>query len=480
MDGTRQSAWIATGLEPIPGSVGDGAAAGPGMTRTQGDQSCQLAEARREAKMKMTATTAHAVSACHDQARLDGVDLSALAQRVGTPCHVYSATALRQRIDALRAALRGMDAQVCYAVKANSNLAILQMMAAAGFGADTVSWGEVWRSLRAGIPAERVVFSGVGKSADEMAQALDAGVARFNVESEDELHLLQRVAAQHNVTASASARINPDVDALTHAKISTGKAENKFGVGIDQARAWFAGSAALTHVRLDGLHVHIGSQMLSLDPIRAALQRMADFWRELTAAGHAIRCLDVGGGLGVCYRAGHDRPVAIDDYATAIRGAFAGFAGRILLEPGRWLVAEAGVLLTRVVRVKQGRDRNFLILDAAMNELIRPALYDAWHDIVPLLDATRPPQVYDIVGPVCETGDIFARGRELPECRAGDLVMIKAAGAYGASMASTYNSRPLAAEVLLDHGRYAVVRERQTFEAMIAGEHSADHWTRAC
>jgi diaminopimelate decarboxylase len=395
---------------------------------------------------------------------------------VGTPCHAYSASAIRERIDALQSALHGLDTLVCYAAKANSNIAILQLMAEAGLGADIVSGGELWRCLYAGIPADRIVFSGVGKTADEIADALDAGVARFNVESTDELQLLQRVASERNVVANASARINPDVDALTHAKISTGKSENKFGVSIDEAREWFASSTALTHVRLDGLHVHIGSQMLSLDPIHAALRRVADFWHELTTAGHAIRSLDVGGGLGVCYRAGHDHPVSIDDYADAIREALAGFDGRILLEPGRWLVAEAGVLLTRVIRVKHGRERKFLILDAAMNDLLRPSLYDAWHDIVPLVDDSRPMQVYDVVGPVCETGDTFARDRELQECEAGDLVMIKATGAYGASMASTYNSRPLAAEVLLDHGRYAVVRERQTLEEMIAGEHPADHW----
>ncbi|HEX7915656.1 diaminopimelate decarboxylase family protein, partial [Rudaea sp.] len=233
----------------------------------------------------------------------DGVDLPALAQKVGTPCHVYSASSIRQRIDALQAALHGMNALVCYAAKANSNVAILQLMAQAGFGADIVSAGEMRRSLRAGIPAQRIVFSGVGKSADEIVEALAAGVARFNVESEEELHLLQRLAADRGVVACAAVRVNPDVDALTHAKISTGKSENKFGVGIDEARRWFAGSARLTHVQLDGLHVHIGSQMLTLDPIRTALQRVADFWRELAGAGHAIDSIDVGGGLGVCYRA---------------------------------------------------------------------------------------------------------------------------------------------------------------------------------
>ncbi|HJP97104.1 MAG TPA: diaminopimelate decarboxylase [Rhodanobacteraceae bacterium] len=424
----------------------------------------------------MTPPTSHAEPACADAACLDGVDLVALAQRVATPCHVYSASAIRQRIDSLHSALRGLDAMVCYAVKANSNLAILQLIADAGLGADIVSGGELRRCLRAGIPAGRIVFSGVGKTAEEIADGLEAGVARFNVESADELLLLQRVAAERGVVAHASARINPDVDALTHAKISTGKSENKFGVGIEEAREWFAASAVLTHVRLDGLHVHIGSQMLSLDPIRAALRRVAGFWRELTGAGRAIRSIDVGGGLGVRYRAGQDHPVAIGDYADAIREALAGFDGRILLEPGRWLVAEAGVLLTRVIRVKHGQQRKFLILDAAMTELLRPSLYDAWHDIVPLVDDSRPLQTYDVVGPVCETGDTFARDRTLPECKSGDLVMIKATGAYGAAMASNYNSRPLAAEVLLDRGRYAIVRKRQTLDEIVAGEQAAQQW----
>lgn len=423
------------------------------------------------------ATAATAIQPARtDEATMDGVDLHALARRVGTPCHVYSASALDERIGALTGALQGMNAQVCYAVKANSNLALLQRMAQAGFGADIVSGGELQRSLRAGIPAGRVVFSGVGKSADEIAVALEAGIARFNVESADELELLQRIAAARNVVAHASVRINPDVDARTHAKISTGKSENKFGVEIAEARRWFAAREQLTHVRLDGLHLHIGSQMLGLDPIRLALQRAADFWLELVAAGCPITSIDVGGGLGVCYRAGHDHPVAIADYVDVIRTALAGFDGRILLEPGRWLVAEAGALLTRVVRVKQGQQRRFLILDAAMNDLLRPSLYDAWHDIVPLSHPQRPLQTYDVVGPVCETGDTFARNREVTRCEAGDLVMIKATGAYGASMASTYNSRPLAAEVLLERGRYAVVRTRQTFEEMLAGEQTAQLW----
>lgn len=410
------------------------------------------------------------------QGTFDGVDLQQLAQHIATPFHAYSATAIRQRINELQTALAGVDAMICFAVKANSNLAILQLMASAGVGADIVSVGELRRSLHAGMPPERIVFSGVGKSADEIAGALNVGIARFNVESLDELHTLQQVAKAQQMTARVAVRINPDVDAQTHAKISTGKSENKFGVSIDEARRWFAERRQLTHVQLDGLHVHIGSQILSLDPFRLALQRVAAFWRELERAGHPINSIDVGGGLGVCYRAGEDHPVAAVDYVATIREALAGYQGRILLEPGRYLIAEAGVLLTRVIRIKQGAERQFLVLDAAMNDLQRPSLYDAWHDIVPVSDASRPMTRYDIVGPVCETGDTFAREREMPECVAGDLLLIKATGAYGASMASTYNSRPLAAEVLLNQGRYAVVRRRQHFEEMIAGEQPARHW----
>ncbi len=403
------------------------------------------------------------------------MDLQVLAQRLGTPLHVYSAAAIRQRISALQTALQGLDTLVCYAVKANANLAILQLMADAGLGADIVSAGELQRSLRAGIPANRIVFSGVAKSAKEIGDALAAGISRFNVESRDELDLLQDSAAG-NAIARASVRVNPDVDALTHAKISTGKAENKFGVGFDEARAWFADSDRLTHVRLDGLHVHIGSQMLCLDPIRLALQRVAAFWRELASTGHAISSIDVGGGLGVCYREGQDQPVSVKGYAEVIRKALDGFGGRILLEPGRWLVAEAGMLLTRVLRIKQGRQRRFLVVDAGMTELVRPSLYDAWHEIVPTQHRQGSPQIYDVVGPVCETSDTFAVDRQLPPCERGDLLVIKTTGAYGAAMASNYNSRPLAAEVLLDHGRYAVVRRRQTFEEMIAGEQPARDW----
>lgn len=410
--------------------------------------------------------------------RFAGVGLDALAEREGTPLYAYSAPAIRARVRAMQSALAGLDAGICYAVKANGNGAVLRLLAEEGVGADIVSGGELQRALRAGIPADRIVFSGVGKSATEIESALDAGVARFNLESRAELDLLQAIAATRGGKARASVRINPDVDALTHAKISTGKAENKFGVSVAEAKGWFDAQARWPDVRLDGLHMHIGSQLLSLDPVREALQRMAAFWKELEAAGHAIASIDVGGGLGVRYREGEQAPDA-HEYAAAIREALAGFEGRILVEPGRWLVAEAGILLSRVLLEKRGEARRFLVLDAAMNDLLRPSLYEAWHDIVRIGDGARERIAYDVVGPVCETGDTFAAGRELPHCAAGDLVAILGVGAYGASMGSTYNSRPLPAEVLVDDGRYAVIRKRQTFDEMIAGERPATDWKTA-
>ncbi|MGV8922546.1 MAG: diaminopimelate decarboxylase [Thermomonas sp.] len=408
-----------------------------------------------------------------------GIDLAALARREGTPLYVYSADAIRSRLNALQLALAGLDAGICYAVKANSNGAVLRLLGGMGAGADIVSGGELRRVLLAGIPADRIVFSGVGKSADEINQALDAGVARFNLESRAELDLLQTLASKRGIAARASVRINPDVDALTHAKISTGKSENKFGVSFDEARKWFDKRARWPAVQLDGLHMHIGSQILNIEPIRQALQRMAALWRELDAAGHAIASIDVGGGLGVRYREG-EQAISAEAYVAEIRMALDGFKGRILLEPGRWLLAEAGMLLSRVLLEKHGEARRFLVLDAAMNDLLRPSLYDAWHDILRVGVADARPQVtYDVVGPVCETGDTFAVGRDLPRCDAGDLVAILGAGAYGASMASSYNSRPLPAEVLVDGDRYAVVRRRQTFDEMIAGEQPANDWRQA-
>jgi len=402
--------------------------------------------------------------------RIDGVDLDAIAAECSTPLYVYSARAIRERIAELSAALRGLDALVCFAVKANPSRAVLALMAEAGLGADIVSAGELQRALRAGIPPQRIVFSGVGKTTDEIGMALHAGIWKFNVESADELAALQRAARSRGCVAHAAVRINPDVDAGTHEKISTGRSENKFGVAIGEARRWFAAAGALDHVRLDGLHVHIGSQVLAPGPLQLAFERVAAFWRELAGAGHAIDSIDLGGGLGVCYRPGHDRPLDAMAYAAIVRSALTDFGGRLVLEPGRWLVAGAGALLTRVIRIKEGESRQFLVVDAAMNDLLRPSLYGAWHEILAVDGSPRERVEYDVVGPVCESSDTFALARPLPRCVAGDLLAIADAGAYGSSMASTYNSRPLAAEVMVDDGRHAVVRLRQDFEGMVAGE----------
>jgi diaminopimelate decarboxylase len=289
---------------------------------------------------------------------------------------------------------------------------------------------------------------------------------------------LQQQAHARHVVARAAVRINPDVDAGTHAKISTGKAENKFGVSIGEARAWFLACASFPNVRLDGLHVHIGSQILTLGPYEAAFAQVAAFERELRSSGHPVESIDIGGGLGVSYRDG-EQAIAIADYVGVIRNALRDFPGRIICEPGRYLVAEAGSVLTRVIRTKHGAQRDFLIVDAAMNDLMRPSLYDAWHAIEPVTSTGRQLVSYDVVGPICESADTFARGRPLPRCENGDLLMIRNTGAYGASMASTYNSRPIAAEVLVDGGRYAIVRRRQTFEEMVAGETGVKVWEMA-
>jgi diaminopimelate decarboxylase len=409
-------------------------------------------------------------------AQLDGVDLDALARRIATPFYAYSANSIRARIAEFCAAVEGLHTLVCYAVKANPNRAILGLMARAGIGADIVSGGELRRAMRAGIPAQRIVFSGVGKTADEIDAGLAAGILRFNVESHEELDLLQQRARAHGSIARAAVRVNPDVDAGTHAKISTGRAENKFGVAPAQARAWFAARERWPDVRLDGLHVHIGSQLLSVAPYEAAFRSVAAFARELAAGGSVVDSIDFGGGLGVRYRPGAETPVALADYVRAARNALGDFGGRVIFEPGRWLVAEAGVLVTRVIRTKRSHERDFVVVDAAMNDLARPSLYDAWHEIEPIAATERELVSYDVVGPVCESADTFARARPLPRCAAGDLLMIRDVGAYGTSMSSTFNSRPLAAELLLDNGRYAVIRPRQTFAQMLAGESEANLW----
>jgi len=404
----------------------------------------------------------------------EAVALPAVAEAAGTPVYVYSTAVIAGNYRAFAAALDGLDAQIRYAVKANANGAVLATLARLGAGADVVSAGEMTRARRAGIPAGAIVFSGVGKTRDELAAAVAEGVEQINVESLPELDVLSAVAVEAGRTVPIAIRVNPDVDARTHAKITTGRRENKFGIDIDDAAAAFARARALPGIAPVGVAVHIGSQLTRLEPFRDAYARVATFVRALRAEGARIDRLDLGGGLGIAYR--DETPPDLDAYAAIVRETVAGLGCRLTFEPGRVLVGDAGVLLARVVTVKQGRSRRFVILDAAMNDLIRPALYDAWHDIRPVRapGADAPVLPCDVVGPVCETGDTFAVQRPLPPLAAGDLVAFADAGAYGAVMSSGYNGRPLVPEVLVDGDRFAVVRKRPTLEETLAWEAMPD------
>ena len=404
--------------------------------------------------------------------------LPALAAAVGTPFFCYSSGALESAYRNFAGALEGLDAIVCYALKANSNLAVVRTLARLGAGADVVSEGELRQALAAGVAAERIVFAGVGKTPGEMAVALEAGILQFNVESLPELEALNRIAVDRGLQAPVALRVNPDVDALTHEKIATGKAENKFGVDMAQAGGLFARAAELPGIRFEGLAVHIGSQLTELPPFRAAFRRVASLFGELRAAGHGLRRLDLGGGLGISYRT--RTPPDLQGYAAVVREATAGLDTRLVFEPGRVLVGDAGLLVTRVLYVKDGTSRRFVIVDAAMNDLIRPTLYDAWHDIIPVVEPsadaeTRP---VDLVGPICETSDTFARERPMPPVAAGDLLAICSTGAYGAVMSSAYNARPPAPEVLVCGARHAVVRPRLDYAALLGQDRLPD-WLEA-
>ncbi len=388
------------------------------------------------------------------------VPLTEIARAVGTPVYVYSAAGMRARARRFLAAFAGQQVLLCYALKANSNLAVIRTLADEGAGADIVSAGELQRALAAGVPPRRIVFSGVGKSRDEMIRALDAGIAQFNVESVPELVALGEIAAARKVTAPIALRINPDVAAETHDKISTGRRQDKFGIAYDQALAVYDLAHRLAGIEIVGLHLHIGSQILSLAPFEAAYRRGIGLVKELRAAGIGLRRLDLGGGFGVRY---HGEPeLDLEGYAALIRELTAGLDLELVFEPGRYLVAEAGVLLAKVLYVKQGTERPCVVLDAGMNDLLRPALYDAYHELLPVDEpaAGTPLQPLDVVGPICETSDIFARGRNLSPLAAEDLIVFTSAGAYCAVMASDYNSRPMAAEVLVDGARWAVVKPR--------------------
>ena len=403
----------------------------------------------------------------------EGVALATIAEAVGTPVYVYSSAALEAQYRAFADAFADQPARICFAVKANSNQAVIRTFAALGAGADVLSEGELRRALAAGVPPEKVVFSGVGKSRDEMAFALNAGIGQFNVESLPELRQLSEVATRLNKTAAIAIRVNPDVDAKTHAKITTGKKENKFGIDYDMAPAVYGEAAKLPGIQALGIAVHIGSQLLDLTPFRDAFALIADLATRLRAEGHDIRRLDLGGGLGISYRDETPPPPAA--YAAIVKETVGSLGCELTFEPGRLLVGNAGVLVSRVLYVKDGSDRRFVIVDAAMNDLMRPALYEAWHDIRPLAEPAKGVKSapVDVVGPVCETTDIFAKDRVLPPLGADDLVAFGSAGAYGAVMASDYNSRPLVPEVLVKGGDYAVIRPRQSYADMLGRDHPA-------
>lgn len=406
----------------------------------------------------------------------EGVKLSAIAAEVGTPAYVYSTQALRESYQALSTAFAGLPALIAYAVKANGNLALLRYLGELGAGADVVSAGEMQLAIKAGIAPSKIIFAGVGKTRAEMAAALKAGntgILQFNVESEPELRALSEVATSLGVVAPVAIRINPDVDAKTHKKITTGKAENKFGIPIDRARALYAEAAKLPGIKPVGVHAHIGSQLTDLAPYDATFARLADLVRELRADGINLTRVDLGGGLGIRYD--DETPPDPRAYADLVRKHIAPLGCELALEPGRFLVGNAGLLLTQVTYVKQAEAKRFLILDAGMNDLIRPALYEAYHGIVPVTEPAKDAELSpaDIVGPVCETGDTFAEDRPMPPMVDGDLLAILSAGAYSSAMASTYNARPLAPEILVQGNQFAVVRRRPSIEEMTALESPA-------
>ena len=399
----------------------------------------------------------------------EGVALATIAAQVGTPYYCYSAEALRAAWREFADGTKGMRAGVCYAMKANSSLAVVRLFGEMGAGADIVSVGELRRALAAGIPAGRIVYSGVGKKPSELMAALQAGVGQINVESTAELETLNAVATQLGVRPDITIRVNPDIDAGTHAKITTGRKENKFGVDIDLARDAFALAGRLPNLNVVGVAMHLGSQLTSLEPYRSAIVRVRELIVRLRNDGHRIERFDIGGGLGIVYA--DEKPPSVAQFLAMVAKETTGLGCELTFEPGRRLVGEAGILVSEVILVKPGVSKTFVIVDAAMNDLIRPTLYEAWHDIQPVQQRQNTATIRcDIVGPVCESGDFLAQDRDLAPLAAGDLIMIRSAGAYGAVMASTYNSRPLAPEVLVDGTRFAVTRPRPTIEEMLSAE----------
>ena len=400
----------------------------------------------------------------------EDVPLAAIAEAVGSPFYVYSTATLTRHFRAFDEALSGVDHLVCFAMKSNSNQAVIKTLAELGAGMDVVSGGEYARARAAGVPGERIVFSGVGKTIDEMRMALEGGIRQFNVESEPEMLRLSEVATSMGVEAPITVRVNPDVDAKTHEKISTGKKEDKFGIPISRAREVYAQAAALPGLKVIGIDVHIGSQLVDLEPFRLAYRKVADLTEALRADGHEITRLDLGGGLGIPYERSNIAPPLPSDYGAMVLEEVGHLGCEIEIEPGRLISGNAGLLVAGVIYVKEGEDRTFLILDAAMNDLIRPAMYGAHHDIIPVKEPApgEEPATYDIVGPVCESGDTFAKARTMARVGAGELVAFRSAGAYGAVMSSEYNSRPLIPEVLVHGDQFAVIRPRPTFDEMIS------------
>lgn len=397
------------------------------------------------------------------------VAIPEIAAAVGTPFYVYSTATLERHYRLFEEALAGLPHLVCFAMKANGNVAVVRTLARLGAGIDVVSAGEYLKAKAAGVPGERIVFSGVGKTRAEMRAALEGGIRQFNVESEPEMRALNEVALSLGVRAPIAIRVNPDVDAKTHEKIATGKKENKFGIPIGRAGEVYAEAARLPGLEVVGIDVHIGSQLTDLAPFEAAYAKVADLTRRLRAEGHDIRRLDLGGGLGIPYERTNAAPPLPLDYGAVIRHTVGDLGCEIEIEPGRLIAGNAGLMVARVIYVKSGEERDFLILDAAMNDLVRPSMYDAHHDIVPVAEPAPGVEShpYDIVGPVCETGDTFARQRPLPPVAEGDLVAFRSAGAYGAVMASEYNARPLIPEVLVHGHQFAVIRARPTYDEMI-------------
>ena len=399
----------------------------------------------------------------------EAVNLASLAEAVGTPFYCYSTATLERHYRVFADAFADVPSLVCYAVKANSNQAVIATLAKLGAGADVVSGGELKRALKAGVPAGKIMFSGIGKTADELALALDENIFCVNVESEAELELLSEIAVSKGKTAHVSVRVNPDVDARTHAKIATGKAENKFGIPISRAREVYARAAKLKGLGVAGVDMHIGSQIVELKPFDDAFALLSDFVRTLRADGHTISHVDLGGGLGIPYREDNDPPPDPAAYAAVVKRATRGLDCKLIFEPGRLIVGNAGILVTRVIYVKRGEAKTFVIVDAGMNDLIRPTLYEAHHEIrpvaVPKPGARRV--IADVVGPVCELGDFLALERDMPEPKPGDLIAVMTAGAYGAVQAGTYNTRALVPEILVRDGEWALVRPRLDADQLI-------------